>query len=230
MEPLDALSRSGIAGSEGDALAEPISPELALVDPELAERARRALPGVYVLDSFGAPPAAPAVPSLAPAPELARRVVGPFPSTRSGRQEQPAREERPGALRYAAVAAVLALLLAALGGETYLWTASVRAGGPPPLPQRAPPRPAPPVPVARIFSWPPAPGAAAYRFSLLRGGTLVLSARTRAPRFALPERWSFQGRGYLLVRGAYVWTVRPLSAPGLVAGPPLVRATYEFAP
>lgn len=208
---------------------EPISPELALIDPELARRARSKLPDVYSVGSFGAPAGAVA----APGSEPGRRVVGPFPSRRSHHAEVPPRRERPSTLRYVAAAAVLALSLAALGGETYLWTASVRAGGTQssPPPPAAPPPGAPAAPTARIFTWPPAPGAVAYRFGLYRGGTGVLVARTREPRFELTGRWRYRGRWYVLVRGPYLWVVTPLrpAAAGLRAGPPIVRATYEFA-
>lgn len=230
MPPFDVLPRYDDGGpSDRRQELEPISPELALVDPELAARARRMLPDVYALDSFGAAPAAAVV---LPVPDPGRRVVGSFPSRRAHDEERTSPPERPSVLRYIAAAAVLALLLAALGGETYLWTASVRAGGTQSRPEPPPPpAPSSPSPTARIFTWPPAPGATAYRFSLYRDGTGVLVARTQEPRFELTERWRYGGLWYVLVRGPYLWVVTPLrpTAAGLRAGPPIVQATYEFA-
>lgn len=81
-----------------------------------------------------------------------------------------------------------------------------------PKPQRSKPRsasgvPARSAPVPRTFAWAPVDRASGYRFELFRGSSLVLRRDTRAPRLSVPTRWTFGGKERRLSRGTYRWYV-----------------------
>jgi outer membrane biosynthesis protein TonB len=226
--------------------AEPISPELVLVDPELAAGARAALPDH---------------PWPAPVPIE--------PAARPG----PGRQFRVGAILgqlgfFAAFLLVIFVLSVVPRGDRPTLAAPPPAAAPRPQPSAAPqpptvkenppavrkkpavkkaePKPAPvrrpkrkpaaspksqarrSTPTkprkqprftpARTFSWPPQARAASYQFTFLRNGRAFYRTRTRAPRAELPQRVRF-------TPGSYRWTVRPVIAGAL--GDPIVDSTFE---
>lgn len=63
---------------------------------------------------------------------------------------------------------------------------------------------------ARTFSWAPVSGATAYRVEFFRGDARIYSAATTEPQLTLPPSWSFEGRKERLVPGAYRWYVWPV--------------------
>jgi hypothetical protein len=226
--------------------AGPISPELVLVDPELAAGARAALPD----HPWPAP-----VP-IEPRPRRGRRRGIPFAGILG-----------PLSITAAFVLLILGLSLvprgdrptfAADGGRTPAAAEPLTTA---PTPQRrtqppsarkkaavkktepkhgprARPNPKPAAPPksetrrstrtkrreqpkftpARTFSWPPRAGATFYQVTFLRNGRAFYRTRTRAPRVQLPGRVRF-------TPGRYRWTVRPALAGVLAA--PIVDSTFE---
>ena len=223
--------------------AGPISPELVLVDPELAAGARAALPD----HPWPAP-----VP-IEPRPRHGLRREIPF----------------AGILGPFSITAAFVLLIQGLSlvprGDRPTFAARTPAAAEPlttaPTPQqrtqppaarkkpavkktepkhgpRARPNPKPAAPPksetrrstrtkrreqpkftpARTFSWPPQAGAAFYQVTFLRNGRAFYRTRTRAPRVKLPGRVRF-------TPGRYRWTVRPALAGVLAA--PIVDSTFE---
>lgn len=73
---------------------------------------------------------------------------------------------------------------------------------------------------ARTFSWPPQAAAAYYQVSFLRNGRAFYRTRTRAPRLELPARVRF-------TPGRYRWTVRPAIAGALAD--PIVDSTFTVS-
>jgi hypothetical protein len=157
-----------------------ISPELVLVDPELARLARASLgePG-----SFGAPK-----PPTGPRLQL---VVGvpPSPEVRVR-----ARRRRGGRTMLALLAGVVLLAIGAVAvsGPTISWIGSQGRH-----------------PKAATLTWPTAPAASYYDFILWHDGRRVLDEWPRGPRAIVPVAWSFRGAAYKLVPGRYVWFAYP---------------------
>ena len=85
--------------------------------------------------------------------------------------------------------------------------------------------PAPP----RTFAWIAAPGAAAYKFALYRGSTIVYEAITTKQQLTLPSMWRQQGTQRKLLPGRYRWYVWALDRSGATAAGKraLVQATLE---
>jgi hypothetical protein len=209
-----------------------ISPELALVDPELARAARALLP------------------ERAPTPEM-RRVTPtrPLPAVVQPVARKVLEAPPPGrGPRRASLLGLAALVLAggALAGVLLSdWaTPQVERGATPtatprhPItstavtvppattssvpsettpasttPARTAPRATRPVPApgGRTFAWAPARDAAAYEFQLFRGAVRVFRARVAEPRLVLPERWRRNGRADSLQPGSYRWYVWVIS-------------------
>jgi hypothetical protein len=67
-----------------------------------------------------------------------------------------------------------------------------------------------PVLQTRRFAWAPVPRAASYHVEFFRGSTRVFSASTRRAEIAIPKRWRFQGRAQSLEPGDYRWYVWPV--------------------
>lgn len=203
-------------------LVEPVSPELALVDPELRDRARAVLP--LPVERPAAVRVA-VVPPAPPAPAAAPRDAAP-PRERSC--------VVPSLLAGLAGALVVALAATFSGPPDYRLPA-VPSGGGAPLEPSLPggtdataPAPAPPTgPAASVparrpapLSWQAVPGAAAYEVVVRRGSRIVLVARTGEPRLVLPARWRFDGRELALEPGVYRWSAWATNAgePGRPAG------------
>ena len=190
--------------------ADPISPELALVDPELADRARALLPDPRPF----APPltieAAPAV--VEEAPPHVEPVPEPEPS-----RARPARKRRR-----VAYALVLVLLAAAAAAVGYLVlggyfsddvsspnAVNAPAANPPPQPEPPTAKPPAPVAAARAFVWAPVRGATWYLVQFYRGRTEIFRARPKQARVVVPAHWSYKGNRLTLQPGRYRWSVRP---------------------
>jgi hypothetical protein len=199
--------------------AEPITPELALIDSDLARRARE-----YLRDYGAEPPANPRpafdapnrrrrafaaaivlIPSALVAPLLvadgrltasssaARHVAGP----RAGRPEPPAGGVSPA--RTVTDGVRRGTTLSEPGGRP---RARPRGPAAPAAPARTP------FPGRRVFAWVPVRGAAYYVVTFYRRGRKVYEGRSTRPRLSLPARWIFGGRRDRLRPGRYRWYVR----------------------
>lgn len=208
----------------------PISPELALVDPELAARAREALPARPV--TFLPPPR--------PAPGIHLVAAEPPDSApRERRFSQSVLVLLAAGVLLASVGSATALLLDRRGegtaplvegreptAPTTVRSEPVRQTPPPTVPVPAPPLPDPVT--APVFTWAPVAGAQSYRFVLFRGGIRIYEVVTRTSRHALPRRWTFGGKPHRLSTGTYRWVVIPRLrvAGGLRDGKAVVDASY----
>jgi hypothetical protein len=223
--------------------SQPVSPELVLVDPELArrERARPEKPGPVRLGprllsaetaAIDPSPRRPAASALPVSPRtLATRVRSPVAPP-----EAPAL--RSGLWNWLVTTATLAL--AVLGVQYWLDGNSpplVADGGPmmttrlatpPPSVSPFASRPKQPTRTStpRRFAWAPVEGANGYEMQLFRGSRLVFAHRTRQPRLTLPETWRYAGRVVRLEPGRYSWNVWALHA----GGTPAVQAQIVIAP
>lgn len=195
----------------------PLSPELALVDPVLAERARAGLE----------PPGARArTPVADPRPLL---VLEPASLGRGS---------SPRLLVGVAAAVALSLLLFDVRVEV----GEHRAGANPTTPATTteattpaspagipePPRPSAPAssPSERRFAWAPAPGASGYHVELVRDGSRVFAADTTDPELVLPRAWEYRGGRHVLERGDYRWYVWPV-VDGIRARRAVVQASLS---
>jgi hypothetical protein len=213
----------------------PISPELVLVDPELAPKARALLPEL----PWNWQPSA--------------RAAGEPISLRIVEVSVPAASSR---WRLATVSAVAAAAAAAFGfgvsvaapdrseatavksrppvatpvappAKAALEPAPVTAA-PTPKPKLSPPRAKRPVPAPPRFVWPAVGGAKGYRIALYRGGRQVFEKDVASTGFQLPQGWTYQRRFYGLEKGTYRWVVWPLIGrkPNISQGPAIVSARY----
>jgi hypothetical protein len=175
-----------------------LSPELALVDPELAARARNELgpPGAIARAAISA------CEEPTPAPE----PVAPVPGSHSGHWVR-------ASLRLARAGVVLGLF-AFVAGSAHNPLA-VQAL-PVPTPSRAPahhsslPAPAAGRATTRRFAWAPVPGASRYDIQLFRGGVAVFRTATSSPTVLVPTQWHYAGRVETLSPGDYRWYVWPI--------------------
>ena len=186
-----------------------VSPELALVDPELAAAERERLP---------------AIATWKPLRTGSSRGVG--VAAGSTAQTHPARaatrdrvmrrtmHSRRGLAGIATATALILLLLdvrvevgrspASAERQPSTSSPSVVGGSPSPTPA-TPRRPRSPLP--RRFAWAPVAGADAYDVELFLGAQRVLSRRTTTPQLDIPPSWQYLGRRFTLVRGTYRWYV-----------------------
>lgn len=209
-----------------------LSPELVLVDPELAAWAREQLVATAEAEPspVGAAKARTPVVRLEPERELvhtAARTWTPTlgPSTTVGRRppgpESAARATRRGLARGRRVArrsrtalAVAAVLLAAIAL----------------MPRAASDRPvlvgadASTTPEPQTFVWPEAEAAHGYELVLTRGAQTILVARTLEPRLMVSGQWTYRGRSFTLSPGSYRWSVWPLGPGSGRVGNPIVEA------
>ena len=218
-------------------LDEPLTPELVLVDPELARRARETFPPLEPIDDSD---------SLSEQEPLFGFIQ---PTTHVLEREPPRAKRRRG--RWIAVLVVVAIAaavaLARAEPVTDLFSQSHesrttpvrRAKSAPPVSRSQPPRTsksaqkpharstrttAPshraaqpqgrsatpgPAPPTRTFVWVAVPKATYYFVQFYRGGREIFTARPSSPRLLLPGAWTFKGRRYRLTPGRYSWSVRP---------------------
>jgi hypothetical protein len=180
-----------------------VSPELALVDPGLAERAREQLP---------APPDTLEALALSEPRPLA-----------------PPRRRRRWAGRVVTWTAMLGLLAGAgfvVGSRADLETPTATPDRPsmeaqtpaaqPSKPVKEPAaRPRTPSPSSgaaaqpRRFAWVPVAGATGYHVELFRGRALIFRRETTRPEILIRRSWRFNGRRQALRPGAYRWYVWP---------------------
>ena len=74
---------------------------------------------------------------------------------------------------------------------------------------QGPQRP-PKAPTPRRFVWAPAARASGYDVAFFRGSSVVFSARTTRPEVSLPASWMRGGRRQTFEPGAYRWYVWPV--------------------
>jgi hypothetical protein len=209
-----------------------ISPELVLVDPELAKLARSRLP------------AQPAAPHTRPAPAVQVPPVAAVPSARTRPRPVEHRTSRRALVGVAAVT-MLVLLLFDVRVEVGDRPASSAISEPPETtvpPTPAPTTPSRPSPVkpkpapakgapgsrgkragtARRFAWAPTPGASGYHVEFFRGATRVYAQETAAPTLEVPARWRYEGVERRFRPGTYRWYVWPV-----VGGERATRAAVQ---
>jgi len=185
-----------------------VSPELALIDANLARELRAELPEPAPPSRVVESPAAPAV-----VVEPQRQVAEPQPPA-------PARGRRYRKVRVLGLVALGALLTVFVRSEQrppVLDRISTVAD--PNAQARTPEQSAPSgsaarnsTPVGQTFVWAADPDAAAYEFQLFRGAARIYRARVTAPRLVLPGQWRQGARSFRLTAGSYRWYVWPISA------------------
>jgi hypothetical protein len=199
-----------------------LTPELALVDPELAERARERLDGLARPE----PEPAPVVEQI---PTAETAVVGEEPADQEAESDGAAAPRRGRRVGRALV--VAAAVLGAVGVAVVVPTLVLedRTSSPAENPSVvAPPAQgptastpdqagagqanAPEAPAAggpRTFGWVPVDGAGHYHVAFFRGKEKIYEAWPRGPRLVLQPAWTFKGRNHRLSPGQYRWVVRP---------------------
>ena len=186
--------------------AEILSPELCLVDPELAAQARLALE----------PAAEPAPRGWTKTLRLARRslsgalalnawllLVHPqtlADSTTLGAPAKLSAAGRPAALHASPQARPPVAFTAGRRAARF------RARGPDGAASAAAAAPS-----QKALAWPRVPNAAFYDVILWRRGERVLDLWPTTAQVALPEHWSFHGKRFTLADGPYLWFVYPAS-------------------
>ena len=173
-----------------------VSPELALIDADLARELRAQL-------TEPAPPSRPPVVETVPAQEAAS--VGTLRQELEPEPRQPTRESgrRSRKLRVLGFVALGALLTVFVRNEPRPSALDRIAGvAADPNAQAQTPEQRVPAgtaaagstPAGQTFVWAAEPGAAAYEFQLFRGDARIYRARVTAPRLDLPGRWRQGGR------------------------------------
>jgi hypothetical protein len=191
---------------------EPLTPELALVDPELSRRARDRLPPT------GETHASPG------------RALSAHKDVTRKRQPPVAGGSRRRVRVFLAAAGVLlaAIAVYALAPDS---TVREEAGNRAPTKASAPANPARPFGTT-VFNWQAVSDAAFYKVEFFRHGREVFEALSPRARLELPTRWVYRGRTYHLVAGSYTWKVVPAFGPRsrLRYGEPIIRSTWVARP
>lgn len=224
-----------------------ISPELVLVDPELARRARAELPEPGANGRI-----APARLETTPPAATTRRPVVGAGAVAHTRIETAEVADRALLRKLVLVATGLIVFVLGVVVPTFF------AGGDPVLRQPPPSEEGPTTtaigrpaasadlerPVSgpsrrkatparvptRLFVWLPDRRARYYHVRFSRGKQTVFEAWPTDSRVTVPLRGMFRGRSFAFTRGRYRWVVRP--AFGLRSqnrfGPPIVRSVWEI--
>lgn len=224
-----ASERSAVSPADDE-----LTPELALVDPELAERARERLAdvpdrGAVAEPTFEAAPVVAKIPTAETAADVVRHEPIEAEPDDAEAHEPPAPRRRRGIGRALVVAlAVLGAIGVALVVPAVLLedrTASPSADTPVAVPT-APVDAAQPTPDAaatneangqeapaaggpRTFGWVPVDGARHYHVAFYRGNEKIYETWPRRPRLVLEPQWTFKGQRFRLSPGEYRWVVRP---------------------
>jgi hypothetical protein len=218
----------GTSGNGRDRAREPVSPELVLVDPELAARARRQLsdrveeerPRDLPVEVDATPverrraSKTTRVPRLGIAAIIAATLLAPGLSLlirgdnaptarRASADAQPARVR--GEQRSASPSSASATAPARRSAPRSAQTAPARRSAPR---RAAAPRSA--RAAVRTFVWVPVRGADAYEVQFFRGSRRVVLTRTTTPKLLLPGRSRGPGGRPALAPGVYRWYVWPL--------------------
>jgi hypothetical protein len=230
-EPADDVAVNESEGRQHLQGTSAVTPELALVDPQLAARARASLSEptdtLSYLSSLITTRSAVTLAAVA----TERTVV---PTTSPRQRRRPSRSLTASA---AFAVTVLAILLFDVHVE---FGGSSEAAAPPKIAQKAiavhPPKPkpstkqpsrqspqTPAVGLARRFAWAPVEGASGYRFELFRASSRVFAGETSRPELTLPATWNAAGAQRRLEPGEYRWYVWPLVA-GSRSGVAIVQA------
>jgi hypothetical protein len=175
-----------------------ISPELALVDPELAAEARAALPEPR---PFVRPVERPTAGEPTAPAERPGAIERPAPARRPSRRSR--RRRLGGLLALAGVLVAAASLAAVMLDQRHAEPEpTLRSAQAPPAPAAQPPATPQRLPADRVFSWAPAKGALYYRVEFFHNGMLFHAVQTADPALRLPGTLR-------LPPGAYRWSVRP---------------------
>jgi hypothetical protein len=207
-----------------------VSPELALVDADLARELRAHLQ--ELVSSTPSPVVVEPVRTQAASASVPRAQLEPTrPARRSRRRSRKLR-----VLGLVALGALLTVFVRTEQRPSAL-DRIARAGADPNAEAQTPQRPvsagtaaADVNPAGQTFVWAAEPGAAAYEFQLFRGAERIYRARVTAPRHVLPGGWQQGTRARALTAATYRWYVWPISArTGRQAFVATVQATLVVA-
>ena len=233
---------------EEDAPAPVVSPELALVDPELAASERQSLPVPVALLALAAPEARASARNDGAAPESPPMASPAREERREARVQRRRRRMLP-LLAGVAAALVATLLLLDIRVGVGPSRPSVEPTTPDPaksatpsnprslpkkLPSRSKPqsspklqvRPSPKLQVRR-FAWAPVKGATGYRVEIHDGSRLILARKTNRPEVVVPRTWRNAGTRQALRPGKYLWYVWPIES-GRRSTRAVVQATLSI--
>jgi hypothetical protein len=216
---------------EREAPVELVSPELALVDPELAGRARERLPNPGEKEALARIAAQLGRTDQPTRPPATRAAL------RSPRRHRHTRWAAPVAVATALVTLLLLTDVRVEIGKTLASAGTASSVDPDTsapeasVPETSVPAPRPtptgqarrPVdthrqapqrtrPEPQRFAWAPSPGADGYHVELFRGDERIFASEARRPGITVPARWSFEGRSRTLGPGRYRWYVWSVTA------------------